>query len=247
MTRFLVAAATFVGIAALALGVRFAAPSAQAQQVTEVAQTITVVGEGEASGTPEIAILNLSVQNEARTAREAIDANSAAMAQVVAAMKGLGIPDANLRTTGISVNPVRARPQPTDTQPPPITGYQATNSLSVTVEPATRAGEVIDVGIQAGANVAGGVRFAMKDDAALQKGALDMAVKSARVKADAMAAAAGLRIVGVRTMTDESGGGVPVVRAEAQNLASADARAVPPVQPGELTLRTRVRVVYTFA
>jgi uncharacterized protein YggE len=194
-----------------------------------------------------VAILNLSVQNEARTAREAIDANSAAMAQVVEAMKRLGIPDRSLRTSGISVTPVRARPQPNDTQPAPIVGYQATNALTVTVEPAAKAGEVIDAGIQAGANVTGNLRFAMKDDAALQKEALDMAVKSARVKADAMAAAAGLRIVGIRTMTDESSGGVPVVRAEVQNLAAADARAIPPVQPGELTLRTRVRVVYTFA
>jgi uncharacterized protein len=248
MTRFLVAAATLFGISALAfaLTLRPGTLPAEAQTATDVAQTIAVVGEGEASGTPEVATLSLSVQNEARTAREAIDANSAAMAQVIEAMKRLGIPDRSLRTTGVSVNPVRARPQPNDTQPAPIVGYQANNSLSVTVDPVGKVGEVIDAGIGAGANVTGGLRFAMKDDAALQKEALDMAVKNARVKADAMAAAAGLRIVGVRTMTDESGGGVPVLRAEAQGLAAADARAVP-VQPGELTLRTRVRVVYTFA
>lgn len=249
MTRFLVALTMVLGMVAVTLGIRAGTPAVQAQTAPgagEPSQTITVIGEGEASGTPDIAMLTLSVQNEARTAREAIDLNSTAMQQVIDALKRIGIPDARLRTSGINLNPVRAQSRPGDPQPPPITGYQAVNSLSVTVEPATKAGEAIDVAVGAGANAAGGVRFAVSDDADLQKRALDMAVKAARVKAEAMTAAAGLRIVGVRTMTEEGGQGVPVVRAEAQALA-ADARGVaPPVQPGELTLRTRVRVVYTF-
>jgi uncharacterized protein YggE len=242
MTRILVAISV-LALSALALRLG----TAQAQSVPEVAQTITVVGEGEASGTPDVAILSLSVQSEAPTAREVIDKNSAAMQQVIDALKRIGIPDKNLRTAGINLNPVRGRQLPGDTQPPPIVGYQATNSLSVTVEPATKAGEAIDVAVGAGANAAGGVRFAVSDDAELQRRALDMAVKVSRAKADAMATAAGLRIVGVRTMVDEGGQGVPVVRVEAQALA-ADARGVaPPIQPGELTLRARVRVVYSFA
>ena len=245
MTRILLAG-TALALAASLIGLRWGAPSAGAQATSDVAQTIVVTGQGESTGTPEISIVTLSVQNEAPTARQAIDQNSAAMAAVVEAMKRIGIPDRGLRTSGLSVNPVRARQQPGDTQPPPIVAYQAVNSLTVTSEPATKAGEVIDVGIGAGANVAGGIRFAMKDDAALHREALDMAVKSARNKADAMAAAAGLRIVGVRTMTEEGGPGVPVVRAEAQSLAASDSRTVP-VQPGELTLRTQVRITYTVA
>ena len=246
MRRIFVAAGTLVLVLGLGVVVRAGAPGVQAQAEADVAQTIAVTGEGEASGTPEVATVSLAVQNEGRTAREAIDANSAAMAQVVEAMKRIGVPEQELRTSGISIHPVRARPQPTDTQQPPIVGYQAMNSLSVTVEPATKAAEVIDVGVEAGANVAGGVRFAMRDDAGLQREALDMAVKNARGKAEAMAAAAGLRVVGVRTMSEEGGVGVPVMRAEAQGMATADSRVAPPVQPGELTLRTRVRVVYTF-
>jgi uncharacterized protein YggE len=249
MTRFLVALSTLVGLVAITLAVRVGTAGVSAQTapvVAEPAQTITVVGEGEASGTPDVAMVTLSVQNEARTAREAIDANSTAMQGVIDALKRIGIPEARLRTSGISLNPVRAQPRPGDPQPPPITGYQAVNTLNVTVEPATKVGEAIDVAVGAGANAVGGVRFAVSDDAELQKRALDVAVKAARVKGEAMAAAAGLRITGVRTMVEEGGQGVPVVRAEAQTF-SADARGVvPPVQPGELTLRTRVRVVYSF-
>jgi uncharacterized protein len=219
---------------------------ARAQVSADVAQTIVVAGEGTATGTPDVATISLSVQSEAKTAREAIDASSTAMAAVIDALKRIGIPENNLRTTGITLNPVRTRPRPEDTQPPQVTGYQAINSLSVVVEPAQRAGEALDVAIGAGANVAGGIQFAVKDDSDLQKRALDAAVKATRVKADAMAAAAGLRVTGIRTMSDEGGSGVPVARQEAQALSAKDAGVVPPVQPGELTLRARVRVVYTF-
>jgi uncharacterized protein len=231
-----------VGALSLALGTWRGADA----QTAEVAQTIAVAGEGTATGTPDVATISLSVQSEARTAREAIDASSSAMAAVIDALKRIGIPENNLKTTGIQLNPMRARPRPDDTQPPPVTGYQAVNSLSVTVEPAVKAGEALDVAIGAGANVAGGIQFAVKDDSEMQKRALDAAVKATRVKADAMAAAAGLRVTGIRTMTDEGGAGVPVFRQEAQALTANAAGAAPPVQPGELTLRARVRVVYTF-
>lgn len=237
---------TLWALAAAGAYVAGTSPAAHAQgaPADTPAQGITVYGEGEASAEPAIAMVTLSVQTEGRTAREALDANSAAMGAVVDALKGLGIPDRHLRTTGISVNPVRARPRPEDPQPPPITGYQASNSLSVTVDPLSRAGEVIDVAVSAGANVAGGLRFALRDDAELQHRALEAAVRAARAKADVVAAAAGVRITGVRAVTEEPMGGVPVVRAELAQ--AADARTAPPVQPGELTLRTRVRVVYTF-
>jgi uncharacterized protein len=236
-------------LAAVALPIAGTPASAQSVGVpVEPAQTISTSGEGEASAAPTVAIVSLAVQVEARTAREATDQASTAMANVIEALKRLGIQDRHLRTTGVTLTPVRARSAPGDTQPPAVVAYQATNSLSVTVDPVGRAGEAIDVAVGAGANVAGGIRFAVSDDADLHRRALDAAVKEARAKADAMAAAAGVRITGVRTMVEEGGQRVAVVQSEAAP-AAADARAgvAPPVQPGELTLRTRVRVVFSFA
>jgi len=239
-----------IGALAFPLSLQLRPQTATAQSIgggqMDLAQTVSVSGEGEASAAPDVAFINLAVQTEAPTAREEIDKNSASMAGVIDALKRIGIPEASLRTSGLSLNPVRGRQRPEDPQPPPITGYQATNSLTVKVEPVAKAGEALDVAVSAGANIAGGIRFAVNDDADLQKRALDGAVKSARAKADAIASAAGVRVTGVRAMSEEGGQGVPVARAE---LQSADARGgafVPPVQPGELTLRTRVRVVYTF-
>jgi uncharacterized protein YggE len=245
-----VAGAAGAVVVALAVALSGGAPPAvayaqpAAQSAGDVAQTIAVVGEGEASGAPDVAYVNVAVQNEAQTARQAIDQNSSAMTAVIDALKRLGIPEQSLRTSGISITPVRARPRPDDPQPPPVTGYQATNTLTVTVEQVSRTGEVIDAAVGAGANVAGGVRFRIKNDDALRQSALDAAVKAARASADAMAAAAGLRVTGVRSMSDESGGDGPIPLAR---MAAADAASTaPPVQPGELTVTARVRVVYTF-
>jgi uncharacterized protein YggE len=210
----------------------------------EGASGLVVFGDGEASGAPDIATVTLGVQSEGRTAREAIDQNSAAMAAVIDALKRLGVPERNLRTAEFSLSEIRAPSRQGD-QSPPIVGYRAHSSLHVTVEPVARAGEAIDAAVGAGANVAGGVRFAISDDSELRRRALDQAGKAARAKAEALAASLGVRLGTIQAVVEEGADGGPVVRAES---APADARgAGPPVQPGELTLRVRVRVVFAIA
>ncbi|TIU73795.1 MAG: DUF541 domain-containing protein, partial [Mesorhizobium sp.] len=66
---------------------------------------IIVSGEGEATVAPDMAILSLSVMREAKSAREALDANNDAMAAVIAAMKSAGIAERDLQTAGIQINP----------------------------------------------------------------------------------------------------------------------------------------------
>lgn len=221
-------------------------PASPAQRA-DASGGIAVQGEGEATSSPDVALVSLGVQSEGSTAREALDKNSAAMAAVIEAIKRSGIPENSLRTSGLTLTPVRARPAPSDQGTPPITGYQASNTLSVTVDPVTKAGEVIDVAVASGANVAGGVRFAIKDDAELRRAALDQAGRSARGKAEALAGALGLRVTGVQSVSEETFGGGPVARAELAQSSGAAVAVAPPVQPGELTLRVRVHVVFNFA
>jgi uncharacterized protein YggE len=206
---------------------------------------IVVQGEGVAMAAPDVAILNLAVQTEAPTAREALDKNSAAMAGVIEALKRIGIPEKDLQTSGLQISEVRARQRPNDETPPPIVGYRVQNGLNVTVEPVVKAGEALDVAVSAGANASGGVRFTLKDDSALRRQALEEAARAARTKAEALAGALGLRLGSIRAVVEESGGAIPVARAEVMSFAAAD--TAPPIQPGELTLRVRVRVIFNLA
>lgn len=209
---------------------------------------IVVAGDGDAVGAPDVAYVNLGVQTDGQSARQAMDANSTAMAATIDAVKRAGIAENDIRTTGISLTPVMSQPRPGDQAPPAVVGYRAANSVVVTVENVTRVGDVLDAAVSAGANTAGGVRFAIKDENALRQRALQAAGQAARAKADAIAGSLGLRVTGVQSVVEESGG--TPVGAETRALSAQAAPAAappPPVQPGELTLRVRIRVTFTYA
>jgi hypothetical protein len=202
---------------------------------------LTVVGDGQARGEPDVAYVSAGVQTQAQTAGAAQDANTKAMTDVLAKLKGMGIAANDIRTSGVSLHPVY------DRQPNQVTGYVANNSVTVTVQDVTRAGAVLDAAITSGANQSAGVQFGFKDDAPLRRQAAEAAVKAARVRADAIAAAAGLRVTGIISIVDEGGSGGGPRPLEAVRSAAPMAAAAPadvPLQPGQLAVTARVQVVY---
>jgi uncharacterized protein len=102
---------------------------------------------------------------------------------------------------------------------------------------------VLDAGISAGANLANGLSFGFKDASGLRRQALDQAARTARADADALAAALGVRISGVR-LAEEQGGNTPGPLARVATAPAANGDV--PVQPGQLTVTASVRVVYDF-
>jgi uncharacterized protein YggE len=208
---------------------------------------IVVFGDGEATGTPDVAYVTLGVQSDGQTARQAMDANSTAIAAVIDAIKRTGIADSDIRTTGINLTPLMSQPRPGDQAPPQVVGYRASNGVAVTVNTIARTGDVLDAAVSAGATNAGGVRFAIKDDNPLRQKALDSAGHVGRSKADALAASLGLRVTGIQSVVEESSGTPQPVEARALGAAAPAAAPPPPVQPGELSLRVRVQVVFSYA
>ena len=110
---------------------------------------IIVSGEGEATVAPDLALLSLSVMREAKTAREALNANNDAMAAVIAAMKAAGIAERDLQTAGIQINPrYNYTNKPDGNQEAELIAYQVTNTLSVRVRDISKTGEIIDLGVE---------------------------------------------------------------------------------------------------
>ena len=204
---------------------------------------ITVIGEGDASGAPDVANVNLGVQSEGKTAREALDQNTSAMNGVIDALKRQGIPPSDLRTTGVNLFPLMAQPRPGDSAPPQVVGYRVSNTLNVTVATVTQLGDVLDAAVTAGANTANGVRFTIRDDGALRRKALEAAAQAARAKADTLAGALGGRVTGVQSVVEEAAAGPPP--RELQALSATPGSAPVPVQPGEFNVHARIRVVFT--
>jgi uncharacterized protein YggE len=225
-------------------------PSAQAAPippapvpVQPVSSGLSVVGEAIVKGEPDIAYVTTGVQTRGQTARQAQDENTRKMNDVLAAIKRLGVKDEDIRTSGVNLSPNYGR------QPDQIEGYIATNSVTVTVQDVRRVGELLDATVTAGANQAGGIQFGIKDDTQLRRQALEQAVKAARVRADAIAGAAGLRITGIQALTDVSSGATPppMPMPRVAQAMAADASAGPvPVQPGQLAVSARVQVIYSL-
>lgn len=202
----------------------------------QIKGTLEVSGTGRVEVSPDEAVVGLSVVTEAKTAAEAVADNAKATQAVVQAVSAL--PNHGVTTFGLSVSPLTRYDQATGTTT--IVGFRATNGVSVRTK-IDYAGRVFDEGIRAGANQSSGIDFRLQNEAPHRERALELAVDEAHAQARAVAKAAGVELVGPRSISvDPSGGPRPLLRATA-----LDASAPPtPVQPGDVTVAASVRIVF---
>ena len=228
-----------VVLAAAAVG----SVTAQVQE-TPKEQLIHTSATGEVTTTPDQAGISVSVQTQNLDPKLAQAQNAAIMAQVTNALKGAGVTDKDLKTTGFSMYPVYDTSGSIFAQN--IKYYQVTNTLLITVRNITQTGDLLDLAVANGANNVNGVTFTLSDaeQQALRDEALAEAMQLARADADTVAKAANVTITGVQEIT--TGGGTvptPVPLYSAANVGGA----ATPIQPGEMTVSATVSVSYTFA
>ena len=217
---------------------------AAAAEDTTKERLIHTSATGEVTTTPDQAEISVSVQTENTDPKRAQAENAAIMADIIAALKGAGVAEADLKTTGFSMYPVYDESGSIFSKN--IKYYRVTNTLLITVKDISRTGDLLDLAVANGANNVNGVSFTISDEKqqALRDDALTEAVQLARADADAVAKAAGLTITGVREIT-AGGGYVPYARAE---MSYADGKvAATPLQPGEMTVSASVSISYTCA
>jgi uncharacterized protein len=171
------------------------------------ATEIVVSGTGSVTMPPDVATVTASVQTNSANAADAVGRNSAAYDRVAAALVKLGIAREDVSLAGYNVN---YNPKPQNARPDGNTvyGYTVSRDFSVKVRDIAKAGAVVDACTRAGATSIGGVSFGLGDERAAQAKATAKAVDDARAKASALAAAAGLRLTGIKSIN--LGGGGPV-------------------------------------
>lgn len=221
--------------AAIAAVTLLAAP-ARAETVPPPA--ISVTGEATVTVPPDLAQVDGGVTSEARTAREASEANNAAMGKVLLALKAANINEKDIQTSRLSLQPQSAPNRP---GPPAIVGYRASNRVTIRVRDVTRVASVIDTLVGAGANDIGGINFMVSQASKLLDEAREKAVADARRKAEIYAKAAGVALGAPLSITEEgSPGPTPYRRMSAGMAASA------PVAQGEETLSVTVNVSWAI-
>jgi uncharacterized protein YggE len=239
----------------LAAGLMLSVPFAIAMQLpvaaAETAQRqaiISVIGEGQASIAPDMAVLNLSVVKQAKTAREALDANNKAMSDVLGALKTGGIAERDLQTSGFNVQPQYRFPQGGDGQqlPPELIGYQVSNSLTVRVRDLSKLGAIIDQSVTLGINQGGDIQFTNDKPEAAMEEARKSAVADAMARAKTLAAAAGIKLGSVIEISENGPRPQPVPVMRAAMMKSAADSAVP-IQGGETSYNITVNVTFAIA
>lgn len=200
-------------------------------------RTVTVSGTATVRSAPDQALVSLGVQTQANTAQGALQQNADRMTKVLAALAGLGITEDDLATSNVSLWPTYGN---TGTD---ITGYQASNQVDVTVHDITKAGEVIDAGVDAGANLTNGISFTLSDDNPALDRALADAVRDARGKAEIMASAGNASLGQVVMMVESSAPTYPPVY-YGRDMAVAEGGASTPIEPP--TLESQVSVSVTW-
>ena len=208
------------------------------------AKTINVVGVGTAKGKPDRVILTFSVIARGETATKAYQDNAEKINSVIAALKEAGIAEEQMETVGYRLNPIYRHPKGEE---PTIAGYECRSSLKVTLTSLEGVGEIIDRAVKAGANQVSSVSFTLSEEERerLKAEALSLAVKDAKGKAETIARAAGISLVGPKSISLTSTP-TPIIYRKA--LAEAAPVPTPPqiIPPEELSVTVTVSVVYEF-
>jgi uncharacterized protein YggE len=199
---------------------------------------ISVTGEATVSVPPDQAQIDGGVTSDAKTAREASDANNAAMGKVLLALKGAGIDEKDYQTSRLSLQPQYA---PNRSGPSPVVGYRASNRVTVRLRDVTKVAGIIDVLVGAGANELGGINFMVSQASKLLDDAREKAIADARRKAEIYAKAAGVTL-GEALSISEEGSAAPVFRSKMVAGMAASA----PVAQGEETLSVSVSVSWAI-
>ena len=195
---------------------------------------VTVTGEATVAVAPDTAVIRIGVSSQEKTAREASEANAKQMTAVLAAIKGNGIAERDIQTSRLSLQP---QYDPNKAGTAHLTGFQATNQVTVRIRDIDKLPALLDRAIAAGANEMSGIEFVVSEQSKLLDRARDDAVADAHRKAELYARAAGAKLGHVVAITEESSVVPP------RPMQALRASAVP-IAPGEQTLRAMITVTY---
>jgi len=204
-------------------------------------ETISVSGTGHATVAPDRFSFTAGVQTTAPTVEEAVNQNNMKMTSVIGALKRAGATEQEIRTSNFSIYPQQVYEQG---KPPRVTGYQATNSVTVTKKDVREAGRLLQAAIGAGVNQTSGLNFEVSDLSKGRDEGLRAAFDDARAKAMLLAQAAG-RTLGRALSISEGGSPAQPPRPMVQAMAvRAEAVSTPPVESGTQELTYSVSVVF---
>jgi uncharacterized protein YggE len=202
-------------------------------------RTISLSATGTVKTEPDKVYITTGVTSEARSARDALDKNTAAMAEVIKALKAEGIPGKNIQTINFSVQPVYE--QHKEDSSPFIAGYRVVNSVSIDLNDTKKLGTILDKVVSLGANTIDSIEFSVDDPETLKDDARRRAIENAKANAKVYAEAAGVTLGPIFTIVEEDAFMPRYAPAGASRMEKA---SDVPIEAGTTTVEVRVRVTW---
>ncbi|MEP7129542.1 MAG: SIMPL domain-containing protein [Sphingomicrobium sp.] len=227
-------------LAGLMLGAAALPSTAYAQQTPSITQAIAgarldVTATGEVTRVPDVAIISAGVVTRSATASGAIGDAADRVQRVLTALKRAGVDERDVQTSNISLNPEYRY---VENQPPQLTGYTASNQLTIRFRDIRNSGKILDALVAQGANQINGPNLTIdKPEAALDEARV-RAIAAGRARAELYARGLGMRVVRVVSVSESGGYAVPppAPMAVMEMARAADTKIVPGEQKLQVTL-----------
>ncbi|MEI6810525.1 MAG: SIMPL domain-containing protein [Candidatus Nomurabacteria bacterium] len=212
--------------------------------------SITVSGVGEITAAPDIATVNFTIRESAKTVPEAQKLAEAKMVKALSSLSALGIDKKDTKTVSYTVNP-KYESQATyctngycPVGKTTITGYEISESVQVKVRKIEKAGDVL--GALGAINITeiSGPEFTVDDINKANADAKAKAIADARSKAKATADALGVSLGSITQYSEDNGGYYPVAYGMGASMKSQAMDSVS-VPTGESVIKAHVSVTYS--
>lgn len=197
---------------------------------------IVVSGEATVRRVPDLAVLSLSVSVQDRKTAPARDEANRRASAILARLREIGIPDADVQAPALNVQPTYDYSRGS----PKITGYQASRPMTIRVRDIDLLGTILDGLVDDGATQVHGTSMELADPQAASREALAAAFGVANSRGEALATAAGLKLGQPRRIEEDTDGspapfrGTPMLRMAAESVPTE-------VAEGEIEITARVR------
>jgi len=207
-------------------------------------KTITINGSGEVYASPDVALVDISVANEDMNLAKATDDNSKTMNGIIAFIKGQGVKDSDIKTTGLNISPRYEYEMKTGKRT--LAGYDITQTLNVKIRDFTKVGEIISQSTSLGATDIGSLSFVIDNDAAVKEQAKELAIKDARDQAQKLEKALGVKLGRIVNFSENT---YPIYYGGVGNIemkAASSSITPPTIQTGQNQITSNVSITYSI-
>ncbi len=205
--------------------------------------TISVVGYGEAQGTPDTALIQLGVSVVEEDVGSAVDQVNRLTDQITSAMVALGIEGKDIQTTNYSVWP-EDRFDPESRIATGERVFHVDSNMVIIVREHEKVGKVLGAGLLAGANNVSGISFGIQDTSSLIDEARAQAIADAKQRAQQLAEGLDVHLGAPIVVSESTGGGGVGWLFPYQIEKGMGGGGGPPVSPGQSTLSIQVQVTF---